>query len=549
MKLLFLFSCCLLILAGMTTQEGFVSETRHRPSRSLKEITESLPVAPKEATSLPSALPQSSSVRGASSKLKGIASALSYSLHAPISVSNDAELASIAIRGTGLSNDPYVLEGWNITTPDAVHGITIRDTTQYFIVRNCWIKTDASWDGIYIANAAANTARIAHNICQDNANGIRIENSPNAVVTNNTCLQNTEGGIYLSDSDSATLTNNTCLQNQGTGIGIHGSLYVTVTNNVCARTAFPNGDGIFLNSSGTCEISWNILFANQRWGLLLDGALFSNQVSYNAFFLNNERSSSQASCGYPLNTFEYNYWDEWSNPDTDNDGIVDNPYSIAGSAFDKDLSPLTSAAIIFQRFLDSDRDGLPNFYEVSMGLDPTSNDADLDLDQDGLTNLEEYQLGTRADESDTDGDGLTDGTEVNDLQTNPTNPDTDADGLTDGTEVNDLQTNPTRPDTDEDGLTDGAEVNIHQTNPMRADTDDDGLTDGVEVNDYHTNPNDPDTDGDFFPDGLDYGWRGNPRAIWDNILTRALLMSVLFVLMVWVSFIGYQRPKLQQELQ
>ncbi|MFW9916031.1 MAG: hypothetical protein ACFFGZ_10530, partial [Candidatus Thorarchaeota archaeon] len=25
--------------------------------------------------------------------------------------------------------------------------------------------------------------------------------------------------------------------------------------------------------------------------------------------------------------------------------------------------------------------------------------------------------------------------------------------------------------------------------------------------------------------------------------------SVLFVLMVWVSFIGYQRPKLQQELQ
>jgi len=62
--------------------------------------------------------------------------------------------------------------------------------------------------------------------------------------------------------------------------------------------------------------------------------------------------------------------------------------------------------------LDSDNDGMPDWWEIAHGLDPFSNDANLDLDGDGLSNLQEYQLGTDPSNTDTDGDGLSDGWEA-----------------------------------------------------------------------------------------------------------------------------------------
>ncbi|MDD5223980.1 MAG: hypothetical protein PHE84_08305, partial [bacterium] len=44
---------------------------------------------------------------------------------------------------------------------------------------------------------------------------------------------------------------------------------------------------------------------------------------------------------------------------------------------------------------DTDGDGMPDWWELTYGLDPSNpNDAGLDPDQDGWTNLEEYQNGT-----------------------------------------------------------------------------------------------------------------------------------------------------------
>ena len=59
--------------------------------------------------------------------------------------------------------------------------------------------------------------------------------------------------------------------------------------------------------------------------------------------------------------------------------------------------------------LDSDGDGLPDWFEILMGTDPNN--------------------------PDTDGDGLTDFQEVFIYHTNPVNPDTDGDGFTDGQEA------------------------------------------------------------------------------------------------------------------
>jgi hypothetical protein len=64
--------------------------------------------------------------------------------------------------------------------------------------------------------------------------------------------------------------------------------------------------------------------------------------------------------------------------------------------------------------VDSDGDGIPDFYEVQKTfLSPSNpNDAAEDEDEDGASNLIEYQRGTNLEEPDTDGDGMTDGWEI-----------------------------------------------------------------------------------------------------------------------------------------
>jgi hypothetical protein len=156
-------------------------------------------------------------------------------------------------------------------------------------------------------------------------------------------------------------------------------------------------------------------------------------------------------------------------------------------------------------FLDFDRDGLPNYQELSLGTGILK----ADTDSDGLKDGEEVKTyGTNPLIADTDDDGLNDGQEVITYQTNPLAADTDNDDLQDGEEVKTYGTNPLIADTDDDGLNDGQEVITYRTNPLVTDSDNDGLQDGWEVKD-NLNPNNPDTDGDNL-------WDGEEVAIWST---------------------------------
>ena len=199
-----------------------------------------------------------------------------------------------------------------------------------------------------------------------------------------------------------------------------------------------------------------------------------------------------------------------NNPDTDGDGYTDGE-----EVNDLESDPLNPCDPDVYALADGDcdNDGLTN--------------ADEDTNGNGMY---DEGLETDANNPDTDGDGYTDGEEVNDLDSDPLNPcdpdplaldtnDCDNDGLTNAEEAVE-GTDPLVADTDGDGINDGDEVNDTDSDPLNpcdpdvyavadGDCDNDGITNadedtngnGMYDEGLETDANNPDTDGDGYLDG------------------------------------------------
>jgi hypothetical protein len=225
------------------------------------------------------------------------------------------------------------------------------------------------------------------------------------------------------------------------------------------------------------------------------------------------------------NTYDLSGWSyATATADSDGDGLVDWYELLIGlnpSNADQDGDGLPDGWEIANGFNprngDMDGDGMLDGWEVAHGFNPFDpSDASGDADGDGLSNLEEYRHGTDPHDPDTDHDGMPDGYEVN-YGLNPLDEadgayDADGDGLSNSAE-NGSGTNPTSGDTDGDGLPDLWEMQ-HGFNPLdpndgSADYDSDGLSNATEYA-LGTDMWNSDTDGDGYPDAWELNHGGNP---------------------------------------
>ncbi|MHA1198799.1 MAG: right-handed parallel beta-helix repeat-containing protein [Candidatus Heimdallarchaeaceae archaeon] len=205
---------------------------------------------------------------------------LSLTPHEPIMITHDNNFTDYGFPGLGTEEEPYVIENYAIVIIVG-KGISIENTTKYFVVRNCYV--DAGSSGIYLSNIAEGTACVENNNCVENISGISIENSPGATIINNYCENSTYGnGIHVSSSPNTNLTNNTCFNNYWTGIQLDYSSGSTVTNNTCIN----HWDGICLFSSSGVTVTNNTCI-NNNYGIHLKSSsvpTITNNTCINSVF-------------------------------------------------------------------------------------------------------------------------------------------------------------------------------------------------------------------------------------------------------------------------
>ncbi len=225
---------------------------------------------------------------------------------------------------------------------------------------------------------------IINNYCNNNyQNGICVWNTYSSSISNNTCNFNDENGLYVESSNiksimnnaynynhghgiemehvTGPLINNTCNDNYGNGINVFYSK-VSIKNNDCSRnllsgvnisrfwteeildnTIVDNERGISIHDSYNVTVSNNSIDSNKRYGLLLDHLSHNNSIYSNQFIDNNNKLTQALDNGTDnlWNTsYMGNFWSDWQEPDTDSNGIVDEPYILAGTANARDNLPL-----------------------------------------------------------------------------------------------------------------------------------------------------------------------------------------------------------------
>ena len=168
--------------------------------------------------------------------------------------------------------------------------------------------------------------------------------------------------------------------------------------NVANASEDPDGDG--LTNLEEFNGGWNPLLAENEGTSTAESALFSQDTG--AFSL-----------GFATDTDKDGMPDWWevkhgldpqvndSNENLDGDELNNLEEYLLGRlpSIDDQMGEAESASAIFITDtigikVDSDKDGMPDAWEIAVGLDPLVANSDGDPDQDGRSNIEEYNAGT-----------------------------------------------------------------------------------------------------------------------------------------------------------
>ena len=232
------------------------------------------PLVPsRTAVTITAFFPGDSSIAGTSVTLLGVVEPPAGNPHSPIFISGDDQFTvqNGVTAGTGTADDPFIIEGWVISTSKN-HGIKIEGTQSHLVIRNLSIVGDGTQDhmhdGISLGNVANCRIEGAH-IEGVSGVGISVQNSLQVVIINNRVFGSVSRGIQVYRTDGILIDGNTVGGVDDNGIELEELATAIVTGNTASDSA---KHGIGLYHTSEVLVKHNISRRNGWCGISIRGA-------------------------------------------------------------------------------------------------------------------------------------------------------------------------------------------------------------------------------------------------------------------------------------
>jgi len=229
---------------------------------------------------------------------------------------------------------------------DCFFGIYLKKSSNSHIINN-QIIGEASLEmssGNAIHLWYSNNIRIAGNTTKHHRDGIYLEFVDQSIISDNISADNLRYGLHFMFSDNNEYVGNTFRSN-GAGAAVMFSRNILMRNNsfednwgaasyalllkeiydgeITSNIFIRNTVGIYAESANRLLIENNDFKAN-GWALKIMGSCMDNRFAANNFYTNTFDLITSGKSDY--NTYEGNYWSEYTGYDLDKNGYGDIPY-------------------------------------------------------------------------------------------------------------------------------------------------------------------------------------------------------------------------------